>query len=386
MARVWIAEHVALARRVAIKVISEEALMTPITRQLFEREAQATARVESPHVVRVLDFDFTDEGFPFLVLELLVGETLEERIQRLGPLTVRQTATLVDHIGHAASAAHACGIVHRDIKAENIFLVCTRDGSLDARLLDFGVATSKTSAPLVHGTVGTIQYMSPEQLVAGEVDERSDIFALAICVYYALTARLPFDAETPLEMARSLTHRCKSVLELRPALPLALDAWFARALARDPEERFQSTNAACGAFAESLDRRTPMNVEIDVTDDAVLPAGVPRPGRVRWWLAASALLALVAFGTMRLDRLSSGLRMASAFAGTTAMIDEPPLTIERSADALVTPPRAMTSGQAPREVATSVPTVTRRPRIAAVVSAPPPPTPFVDTAGFGDRE
>ena len=96
MGRVWVAEHVGLAREVAVKVLTDEAPLTPVTRDLFQREARATARVECPHVVRVLDFDFTDDGFPFLVLERLVGETLAERVLRAGALSPSDTARLVD--------------------------------------------------------------------------------------------------------------------------------------------------------------------------------------------------------------------------------------------------------------------------------------------------
>ena len=106
--------------------------------ELFHREARATAKVDSPHVVRVLDFDVTDQGWPFLVLELLVGETLEERVQRMGALPLDDVREMLEQTCHALSAAHGCGILHRDIKAENLFLQAGR--RVDVKLLDFGIA------------------------------------------------------------------------------------------------------------------------------------------------------------------------------------------------------------------------------------------------------
>ncbi len=388
MARVWVAEHIALAREVAIKVISEEALLAPVSRKLFEREARATASVDSPHVVRVLDFDWTDEGFPFLVLELLVGETLEDRIVRCGALTLRETATLVDHLGHAISAAHARGILHRDVKAENVFLVRARDNAIDARLLDFGIALPKSSQPLVHGTVGTIQYMSPEQLIAAEVDERSDVFSMAICVYYALTAQLPFRADSLIEMATSLAHRCPSAVQLRPELPYALDAWFAKGLARNPSARFQSVDEATAAFRDVLDRCTPIALEVDTTNEIVV-AGLPKNGVTRW-MALGAFVALAAIAATHRDRVASNVWWARASMASTAarLGAEQAVTVERLPDAISTQPRVQTA-HAEVDVNVVAPRCTPRARpIETPVDASdaPPATSVSEDTGFGQRE
>src|SRR2546423_5655113 len=117
MGRVWVAEQLALDRRVAVKVLSDEVIQSKPALELFHSEARATAKVDSPHVVRVLDFDITEQGFPFLVLELLVGETLEERVQRMGGLPLDDVREMLEQTCHALSAAHGSGILHRDIKA-----------------------------------------------------------------------------------------------------------------------------------------------------------------------------------------------------------------------------------------------------------------------------
>lgn len=400
MARVWAAEHLPLAREVAIKVIADEALRTPVARELFEREARATAAVDSPHVVRVLDFDFTEDGFPFLVLERLVGETLEARIARTGPLPLGEVATLVAQLGQGISAAHRRGILHRDIKAENVFLVRTRDGGIDVRLLDFGVAVSTAGRSLLTGTVGTVPYMSPEQLQARAVDERSNLFSLAVCVYYALTARLPFDASTLVELAVALSRPCPSARELRPELPRALDGWFVQALARDPSARFADADAACDAFAAAVEpppgnRQTPLTVAVDMEEADLLPAGVPRRHGALRWLGAAATIAVVAWAGTHQERVARAARQAIATlpaAASPAPLEVADVRRDVRALGIVAPrppARGITSSRSPPKAA--------RARVAHAAFAravdagadadAPLPGPYEDeTRGFGGRE
>jgi serine/threonine-protein kinase len=334
MGRVWVAEHIALDRRVAVKVMSEEAIATPMARELFDREARATAKVVSPHVVRVLDFDVTDDGFPFLVLELLTGETLEDRIVRDGPLSLGSAELVLKQVTHALAEAHACGILHRDIKAENIFLVGDDRTRIDVRLLDFGVALTKNTKALIQGPVGTLCYMSPEQIVAGEIDERSDLFSLAICVYYALTGRFPFDGSTLAEVGASLTRMCQPVTALRSDLPASLDTWFSRALARDPRARFSSATEMCDAFERPLHRHTPMTHETDVDVGDLVAAGVPRHHLGRWALAMVAAAAVVV-GATHAREIEQ--RIAFAQAALTTDPDDELATLDRTPTALQLP-------------------------------------------------
>jgi serine/threonine-protein kinase len=267
MGRIWVAEHVALDRRVAVKVLSDDAIQSQAALDLFHREARATARVDSPHVVRVLDFDVTEHGLPFLVLELLEGETLEERIQRTGTLTLPEVRVLLEQTSHALAAAHGCGILHRDIKAENLFL--QGRAGVDVRLLDFGISqTMHGPAMRLLGPVGTPQYMSPEQMLQSDLDERSDLFSLGVCVYYALTGVFPYQGDTFADISCALSRGVYvPVTQLRPGLPLALDAWFERALAIHRDHRFVSAGDMTSAFLRALEdtRDTPVDAELELT-------------------------------------------------------------------------------------------------------------------------
>ncbi len=316
MGCVWVAEHVGLERHVAIKVMSS-VLATPAARELFGREARVTARVTDPHVVRVLDYDVTDDGLPFLVLELLEGETLEDHIVRTGPLSLAQAAAVLEQIGSALHATHACGVLHRDVKAENVFLVWHREHTVDVRLLDFGVAVSasRDRTPLLVGPVGTPQYMSPEAIVDAPLDERSDLFSLAICMYYALTGIFPFAGESVVERA-SLAAPPVPISELRRDLPCSIDTWFSRALARDRDVRFATAQQMCDAFTKSLTHESPVPVEVAVRAREVAPPA-KKPRRAARWIAAAVITATIAVGAIRHGDVRSGVayihaRFASA--------------------------------------------------------------------------
>jgi serine/threonine protein kinase len=269
MGRVWVAEQLALDRRVAVKVLSDEVIQSKPALELFHREARATAKVDSPHVVRVLDFDVTEQGFPFLVLELLVGETLEERVQRMGGLPLDDVREMLEQTCHALCAAHGCGILHRDIKAENLFLQAGR--RVDVKLLDFGIALMKNGSggPRQMGPVGTPQYMSPEQMLATEVDERGDLFSLGVCAYYALTGSFPYPGDSCAEIGCSLSKGTFiPPSAYRVGLPHGVDEWFKKAIAVRVEERFDSPNEMMEAFAQAIEpassRDTPVSVELDL--------------------------------------------------------------------------------------------------------------------------
>ncbi|HEY2366962.1 MAG TPA: serine/threonine-protein kinase, partial [Polyangiaceae bacterium] len=283
MGRVWIADQIALERRVAIKVLTEEIIQTAQGLELFHREARATARVDHPHVVRVLDFDVMDDGVPFLVLELLVGETLEEHVLRAGPLDPDEALELMRQTCDALGFAHDCGILHRDIKAANLFLQ-QRPRGMDVKLLDFGIALRKNAGRPV-AIAGTPKYMSPEQLSGAVLDERCDLFSLAIAIHYALTGQFPFPGDTAAEVAFAHGGEAPPITKLRPGLPPALDAWFARALAMDPDDRFSSANDMLDAFEEALLTR----------DVAVAVSTAPPPKTTSFgWAKAGALAAVLA--------------------------------------------------------------------------------------------
>ena len=199
MGSVWIAEHVFLRTRVAVKFIAERLVSAdPEAVARFHREASCAAQIKSPHVVQTFDQGLMTDGTPYIVMELLEGESLRQRLERSGPLTLRQTALVVAHVAKALHKAHKHRIVHRDIKPENIFLSLVDEGERLVKVLDFGTAKQthvledkKLTIPGV--LIGTPEYMSREQVMqAEEVDYRADLWALSVAAYEALTGQVPF--------------------------------------------------------------------------------------------------------------------------------------------------------------------------------------------------
>jgi len=255
MGSVWIAEHLTLKTEVAVKFMATEILKDSAATARFTREATAAARIKSPHVVQTFDHGVSADGIPYIVMELLEGEDLGKRLSRLVAVSLQDTVTIVTQVCKALSRAHAVGIVHRDIKPENIFLLDT-DGDLFVKVLDFGIAKNMAPTPAMAMTstgtmVGTPYYMSPEQMLsAKDVDLRSDIWSLGVVAYHAFTGQMPFAAETLGSLCVAI-DRCKFAppSSLRQGVPAAVDAWFARAISREPENRFASAREMADALA-----------------------------------------------------------------------------------------------------------------------------------------
>lgn len=265
MGQVWAGIHGPLRREVAVKLLSEEMVQDASALQRFIVEAQTLARLQCRHVPQVFDFATTPNGIPFIVMELLEGDDLEKRLESGGPLSIEHVATLMGQMGSVLSLAHGLGVVHRDIKPSNIVLLPSGDGGgFIAKLLDFGLVKTQPvseSGRLTQtgATFGTPAYMSPEQLLSARaVDAGADLWSLAVLAYRCLTARLPFEGETFGAMCVAIDRGdFAPPSQLRPQLPLALDAWFRKALSRDRRYRFTSVLEMIGAFdmaiAESLD-------------------------------------------------------------------------------------------------------------------------------------
>jgi len=257
MGSVWVAEDLAAGGPVAVKTLSPRHLRDPELRQRFKQEAHILARIESPHVVEVLEYGETDSGVPYIVMELLHGETLGSRLQRLGPLPLADVVRIVGQAALALDRAHQFGIVHRDLKPENLFLTQVA-GGLFVKVIDFGiaklpVADLRNVLTLTGQIIGTPNYMSPEAMMDSRaVDHRSDTWALAAVAYEALTGRRPFDARSFGEQMLIVNAAVfKKPTTLRPELPEPLDAWVERALKRDPAARFSSVREAAFALEEA---------------------------------------------------------------------------------------------------------------------------------------
>jgi serine/threonine-protein kinase len=257
MGSVWLADHMALDIPCAVKFVDkDQAENRPDTRIRFEREAKAAAQLRSPHVVQILDHGVW-EGIPYIAMEYLEGEDLAHRLDRNGRLPYEEILRIVSQVARALSKAHAAGIVHRDLKPENIFLTRDEDGEI-AKVLDFGIAKRATMALGDSGTktgslLGTPFYMSPEQAggVKG-IDYRSDLFSLSTIVFQCVTGRLPFYSEGLGEILGKIMYEALPVPSAVASVPPGFDAWWAKAAARRPAERFQSVKELVDALARVL--------------------------------------------------------------------------------------------------------------------------------------
>ena len=256
MGEVWEARHRLLARSAAIKLVRPEVLgarnetESRIVLKRFEREAQATASLSSPHTIDVFDFGVTDEGMFYYVMELLAGRDLETLVREFGPVPADRTAYLLRQVAHSLADAHARGMVHRDIKPANIY-VCRMGLEYDfVKVLDFGLVKlrerggeTESLLTLDHTTTGTPAYMAPE-IVLGDagVDSRADVYALGCVAYYLLTGQLVFEAETPMKMLMQHVHAQPIPPSQRTELPIPreLDELVLACLQKDPDMRPQS--------------------------------------------------------------------------------------------------------------------------------------------------
>jgi serine/threonine-protein kinase len=258
MGVVLLATHLRLEQRVAIKIIRRSDGDGASLAKRFAREARIAARLRGEHAVRILDVDDSDSGETFLVMEYLEGTDLARLLEaESAPLAVARAVGYVLQACEGVAEAHALGIVHRDVKPANLFLTKRLDGTELVKLLDFGI--SKAMAPPPHElavtrprvAIGSPSYMSPEQLEdSGDVDARTDIWALGVVLYELLARRLPFEATTPATLAvRIATVAPPSLRLVRPDLPEGLEAVVLRCLEKQPAKRFPSVVDVARALA-----------------------------------------------------------------------------------------------------------------------------------------
>jgi eukaryotic-like serine/threonine-protein kinase len=262
MGSVWEGRHVTLGTRVACKFIDGEfAAKSPDARTRFKNEARAAASLRSKHVVDVHDYGVMKDGRPYIVMEYLSGESLADRLERLGRLPLATTARIVSQIGRALQKAHAAGIVHRDLKPDNVFLMWDEEDEQDqVKVVDFGIAkftdegVNVSHATQTGSVVGTPFFMSPEQARGIDaIDLRSDLWALGVVAFQCLTGRLPFYSEAVGDLLIKIcTDEVPVPSHVSPDLPLSMDAWMARALERDRDLRFQSAREMTGALADAI--------------------------------------------------------------------------------------------------------------------------------------
>ncbi len=260
MGAVWVAEHLALRTQVVVKFITGELSGNADALARFEREAAAASQVKSPHVVQTFDHGTTADGLPYIVMELLEGEELGDYLERQGRMSPKDVVVLVSQLGKALDRAHAKGIVHRDIKPNNIFLTGGESGEFFVKLLDFGIAKGVDmpkidSATRTGAVMGSPFYMSPEQIVgAKEVGAKSDLWAVGVVAFECLTGTRPFEAETMGALAIQIHGGpTPKPTERYPSLPAGVDVWFAKACSREIEGRFSNAKEMADALGRAVD-------------------------------------------------------------------------------------------------------------------------------------
>ena len=248
MGTVYRGTHVLMDKTVAIKVLRPSLAADEKIVARFSREARAASRISHPNALSVTDFGEDESGHVFLVMEFLSGRTLKQLIRDEGPLPLARVVDITRQIGDALNAAHCQGVVHRDLKSDNIMLLDTMTGDY-AKVLDFGFAkinepdgavdTNLTAPNLV---IGTPQYMSPEQCSQdSEIDARSDIYSFGVILYEMLVGHVPFAGDSPtIVMMKHLQEPVPSVLEERSDLPASVARVVARAMAKVPRNRYQN--------------------------------------------------------------------------------------------------------------------------------------------------
>ncbi len=291
MGSVYLAEKVEDGRRVALKVLSPQLAQDERFRRRFLRESQLAASLDHPHIVPTLTSGEQD-GLLYLVMAYVEGSDLRRLLHQEGRLDPARALDLIGQVADALDAAHAAGLVHRDVKPGNI-LVAGGEGEEHAYVCDFGLArhvSSVSSLTSDRGFVGTIDYVPPEQIEGGTIDGRADVYSLACVLYECLAGERPFDRETELSVLFAhLNEPPPPVTNFRPELSEALDGVFATALAKSPDDRF----ATCGELVEAA--RAALQGQ----------PFVRRPRRRRRALVALAAL-VVAAGAAALGLLLSG--------------------------------------------------------------------------------
>lgn len=264
MGVVWKAAHMVTRKPVALKFLKLAGGDAPASVRRFLREARAACAARHPSVVEVHDVLELEDGSPVMVMELLVGETLAQRLKRGPVLTLAELAQIMVHVGSAVGCAHAAGIVHRDLKPDNIFLTPTASGHV-VKVLDFGVAkltasegdAEQTGATGTGAILGTPYYMAPEQLFGEkDIDHRADIWALGIIFYEALTGCLPTRADNVGQIYKVVLSKAIVPLHVRAAqLPAPFLAMVDRMLSRDRTKRPANVNAVLSVLAQYTDEK-----------------------------------------------------------------------------------------------------------------------------------
>jgi eukaryotic-like serine/threonine-protein kinase len=376
MGVVFEARHETLGRVVALKVLRPTDADDERAVRRFEREARIAAKLESPHVVKVLDVDRTDENIPYLVMERLHGRDLARVVEGEPELSTREIVRWMLAVCDAMTTAHAAGVVHRDLKLSNVFL-CD-DGTV--KVLDFGVAAFRggdADRSTTASVAGTPRYMAPEQLLGEAPHAASDVWAVGVMLYRLLSRRFPYDTPTMAAQMLAIMDGCPPLLDVAPGIDPGLSRVVHRALGRTLEERYASIDdlaADLRPFAEASELASPR-------EPASLPPTRGRRRHVLALLGGGALLALAAVHFTRAPAPPSSAREPAGSASPPAPSPAPPapppappLAPPPTVSAVEKPQRASPPTALPPASASSAgdrAPARRRPSVPAPSTAPP---------------
>jgi serine/threonine-protein kinase len=359
MATIWRAVQISLDRPVAVKFISASGPSAARYVERFLAEAKLAAAIRHRNVIDIVDFGTSDEGTAYMVLELLQGESLADRMARLPALNLGEVVNIAVLVLSGLQAVHNAGVVHRDLKPENIFLVTDDDGAYP-KLLDFGVSKSVDRkdgrAPTQEGVlIGTPQYMAPEQARGiRDVDHRIDIWAIGVILYEVLTGKLPYDSENVGDiLIKIVSEDAPPITFLRPEIGPELAAVVQRAMARNRDERYQDAKEMRAAI---MDAAAKLGDAAGMWGRITPGAGSLRPEELH--TPISGLIQVVAVEHARAVQRAE----AAAVAANAATEPQPVLTEAKAADALArTMPAIDRPSDGIRTPSVTVPLVRRDP-------------------------
>jgi serine/threonine-protein kinase len=374
-AAVYRAVDTTLDREVAIKVLDPLLLGDPTFVNRFQREAKAVARLKHPNIVGVLEIG-EYQGQHFIAMPCLPGPDVGRLIARQGALDPAQALRIAGQVGAALDYAHQQGLIHRDVKPSNVLL----DERGDAILTDFGIAKVVNESTVLTRTgasVGTPHYMAPEQWTTGRVDARSDLYALGVMLYQMLTGQVPFDGETPRIMYAHVHEAPPAPQALNPALPSGVGTVLLKALAKNPEQRYQTAGHLVADLQAALSGRlsgTLLTGTSITVASAPPPATQPQPRGLAWPLSlpvtVGAAIAVIVLVLLALVVFRGGRPAAPTSPATAA--------VAGLATATRTPTPAPTSTMAPSATPTQ-PAPTQTPLILVVTATSPPAPPDTPT-------
>jgi eukaryotic-like serine/threonine-protein kinase len=412
MGEIYEVSHSRLAGRYAMKVLRPEVAATPEALARFQREAKVTSALQHPNIVHVIDFSTIEDGSPYLVMEFLDGPELLQVMKRSGPLRIPQVVSYVKQIASGLTAAHEHGVVHRDLKPQNIFVLKVKGNDQELiKIVDFGISkinamtATITSASTV---IGTAQYMSPEQArgLIDEIDAKSDQFSLALIVYEMLTGQTAFQGDNVSSVVYQIVHEePRGLGDPDGPIPPLVAAVLKRALAKDKERRFPTVKAFADALEGAATAPSDASATTMASERSLLDAGVreepspPRRIRLGVGLAALAIAGVTAVGLLRHERpKANDLSASSAIPGPPPKA-RPPASAPASAPTVPRKPpepEPAATATVPERSKRDAPKTNHRPKLAitakpAIASKPALPAPqrtncdpnyYVDAQGF----